>query len=53
MDRLILKPALAHQLFPTDGFYQVGVDPLAQLIEKLPLDWGQPLFPLVGTGGFE
>ncbi len=53
LNRLILKPALHQQLLPTDCVFQVGVDPAAQLIEKLLLNWRQPLFPVLWTGGFE
>ncbi len=53
LNRLILKPALHHQLLPADCVFQVGVDPAAQLIEKLLLNWRQPLFPVLWTGGFE
>jgi len=53
LKRLILKPALLHQLLPTDCFFQVGVDPPAQLIEKLFVNRDQPLFPVVGISVFE
>ena len=53
LNRLILKSALRHQLVPTNGFFQVGINPIAQLIEQLLLTRGQPLFPVLVTGGFE